>query len=275
MADRQRSSRQGESVTMTTTEFHQLKTIDLADLAQSRCGDCGGTGKTLIEERERRFLPDQTYWTCSCRQEFLRRIEDAEFPSQFSEATLSDLEWSAVQPDDVRASLQTYADHSNDYLAEHFGALLLGPVGCGKTHLAVGLAKIAVALGYTALFVNVPEWLQSLLDSYGQGSSETERTWMDNLRNVDVLVLDDLGAEKPSDWMRERLYLVVNHRTVTRRVNIVTSNQSLDELETGVGERIMDRLYADALVFALRGASFRRRQRDVRLARIAQAVHAR
>jgi DNA replication protein DnaC len=245
------------------TDLLSLRSDDLAQLAMSQCPRCAGAGK---------YREEGGVWDCDCRQRFLERLADAGFPPRFSHATLGDLDWEHVEPVEAQNTLREYVGHIAGYLAESFGLILSGPVGCGKTHLAIGVAKIACAYGYGVLFVNVPAWFQELRDGYASSSSLSEREWLDEMREVAVLVLDDLGAEKPSDWARERLYVVINHRSLSRRPTFITTNRSLEELEHAIGERVMSRLYGDALVIRLTGGDYRRLERERRLQNIRRTV---
>ncbi|MBI5648992.1 MAG: ATP-binding protein [Chloroflexi bacterium] len=204
-------------------------------------------------------------WECGCSGKFRARCDDAEFPTRFANRALGDLDWDCIEPPDARTTLQEYCANIAAYLDESIGLILSGPVGCGKTHLAIGAAKLACAFGYTALFVNAPTWFQELRESYGTSNSTVEQERMEQMRTADVLILDDLGAEKPSDWARERLYIVINHRALARRVTFATTNRALEELEHVVGERVMSRLYGDALALALVGSDYRQVEREHRL----------
>jgi DNA replication protein DnaC len=243
---------------MSDAPLHLHPQDALGQLARARCPDCTGTGKYRDE--------DGATWDCSCREDFYQRCDDAEFPARF--LALGDLAWEQIQPDDARAALQEYITNIAAYLDESIGLILSGGVGCGKTHLAIGAAKLACAFGYTALFINAPAWFQELRDAYAANDSTREQDRMEQMRQTDVLILDDLGAEKPSDWARERLYIIVNHRALARRATFVTTNRALEELEVVVGERVLSRLYGDALAIHLAGGDYRRIERAQRLKRI-------
>lgn len=118
--------------------------------------------------------------------------------------------------------------------------LLVGNVGAGKTHAAVALARTVHDQGGTVGFWPVVELLDALRPA---GDPRA----MDRTVAVDVLVLDDLGLERPSDWTFERLYAVVNRRWLERRPTIVTSNLSAGELERSAGAPMWSRLYHDAI----------------------------
>ena len=119
------------------------------------------------------------------------------------------------------------------------GLLLRGRPGAGKTHLAVAILRQLVWSDHprTALFINVPQWLDALRESYGQGEPPPTPS------GFEILVLDDLGAEDwSSPWTRDRLYQILNHREQQRSLMIVTTNCSWGELAGRLGGPSASRL---------------------------------
>jgi len=128
--------------------------------------------------------------------------------------------------------------------------VLLGPVGAGKTHAAAALARVVYDAGRVVAFWPVVALMDALRPDGPARAAE--------LVAVDLLVLDDLAVEKPSEWTTERLDLIVNGRWLDGRPTIVTSNLTPENLARALGERVWSRLVGDALVYRVPGKDRRR-----------------
>lgn len=134
------------------------------------------------------------------------------------------------------SNFETHTDSQRDAhrkalrLVEQFpvvdrGLLFYGDAGVGKTHLAVALMKETIRRkGARAVFYETRELLKLVRDTYSRGADETELEVLRPVLEADLLVLDDLGAEKKSEWVEETLGLVVNTRYSERRVTVFTTN---------------------------------------------------
>lgn len=140
-------------------------------------------------------------------------------------------------------------------LPESVGLYLYGPVGVGKTHVAAGIVHKEAMLGSHCKWVSMSGWLADLRASFN-GAEPPEQAG--SFGWSDVLVLDDLGAEKPSDWALESIFLLVNTVYERERTRlIVTSNLSLADLSKRVGSRIASRLAEMCEPLELTGADRR------------------
>lgn len=137
------------------------------------------------------------------------------------------------------------------------GIYFCGDVGTGKTHLAVAvLNELIKRKRVPSLFVTVPELLDNLRGTYNDPGRNIDE-WMDAVKNADFLVLDDLGSERPTEWVRERLFVVINHRYREQLPTLFTSNVGPKDLAAQLGERTASRIIAMCDWISLEGEDFR------------------
>jgi len=118
-----------------------------------------------------------------------------------------------------------YADEPTGWL------VLQGANGCGKTHLAAAIANRALSRGTAVFFAVVPDLLDHLRASFAPGKEVGYDELFEQVRNAGLLVLDDLGAQATSPWAQEKLYQIVNYRTVSGLPTVVTTDQPIDQLQ--------------------------------------------
>ncbi|CAN5278130.1 hypothetical protein BH09SUM1_BH09SUM1_31750 [soil metagenome] len=202
------------------------------------CAKCHGYGYVIDEATN-------SAGRCDCGVfsglESRARFENAQIPAKFAGKDFESFRADSRELKAIRDSAQSYAKTFNG--AEAQGLLLRGGVGTGKTHIAVAIMKVAIEKGYTACYSNFSDLLSKIRDSYHEQSNAREGELLDLADSVDLLVLDDVGAESTTDWVRDRLYLIINRRYENARPVIITTNCSEDELNKRVGERTASRLY--------------------------------
>lgn len=138
---------------------------------------------------------------------------------------------------------------------------LTGGYGCGKTHLAAAIANYVVSLSVPTLFLTVPDLLDWLRFSYDSPDANFEERF-EEIRNIRLLVLDDLGTQNTTAWAQEKLYQIINYRYVNKLPLVVTTNQNLDEIDGRIRSRLQDadmvttvRIYAPDYRTALQDSS--------------------
>ena len=209
---------------------------------------CGGMGFVYAD------VPmTDTLWgaaiPCICRRdadtrekaERLRRMSGID-EHQLRERTFATFNPAVCVPSETRPTMRQVKVLCERWAERPEGWLVLvGKVGSGKTHLAQAIARAFIDGGRSVYMASMPDLLAMLREGYDDkaGASFEERVSM--LCDTDLLVIDDLGAEKGSDWSREQLYRVVNTRYERRKYMIVTSNVRLTQAHD-VDERIISRL---------------------------------
>jgi len=136
--------------------------------------------------------------------------------------------------------------------------VLAGPVGTGKTGLAVAALRVLHANGVAVRFFVVPDLLDLLRPASDPSRPKPGDAAMRLAQHTAVLCLDDLGAEKPSEYTAQQLYRVVNARYEAGRPTIVTTNRTPADLAATVGERTVSRLVEDAAWVVVGGPDRRR-----------------
>lgn len=121
--------------------------------------------------------------------------------------------------------------------------LIQGRNGCGKTHLAAAIANFVAGMGVPAVFITVPDMLDSLRRTYRSEDSTFEDRF-EELRQVRLLVLDDFGTQNATPWAQEKLFQLLNYRYINHLPTVITTNLNLGEIE----ERIRSRLHDPTLV---------------------------
>jgi len=138
-----------------------------------------------------------------------------------------------------RQLFKTALDAATEFAENPTGWLTLtGPSGCGKTHLAVAIANRCIERGQTTFFIVVADLLDHLRSSYSPDNPVTYDELFDQVREVPLLILDDLGVQSTTPWAAEKLFQILNHRFNAVLPTVVTVRGPIDHLEEGLRSRI-------------------------------------
>src|SRR5690606_23179897 len=136
------------------------------------------------------------------------------------------------------SSLQVAHNQASHFAQNPSGWLLfMGSYGSGKTHLASAIANKVIEFGTPTLFLTVPDLLDWLRYSYGSYSGSFEERF-EEIRNIRLLVLDDLGTQNTTPWAEEKLYQILNHRYIHHLPTVITTNQEMIEIEGRIRSRL-------------------------------------
>jgi DNA replication protein DnaC len=200
-------------------------------------GVCDGSG--FVYDMETNTASD-----CRCRAQRISRARSnalaAPIPKRYRDVSFDRPPVTEIDTGVVRI-VRAYADRIGDHLAAGRGLWLMGPQGTGKTTLAMLVSKAALAAGHTVAIYPLPKLLYMIRESFGDGRSHMDL--IDRLTAVDLLHIDDIGAEQTTPWVLEELYTIVNARYEEQRSMLITTNiMDRDELCEQITPRTVSRL---------------------------------
>ena len=206
-------------------------------------GVCDGSGWILG--------PEDVARPCDCREARLNRGRSRGISSviparyrgvSFERPPVSDMARD-LQTKVAVAEVRAYIDDLDTRLAQGRGLWLFGDTGTGKTTLAMLIAKATLEAGRTVAIYSLPKLLARIRRTYdSEPGGDSYLSFFERLTSVDLLHIDDLGAEKRSDWVLEQLYALINERYETERSVLITTNLPHEELEEQIGPRTVSRL---------------------------------
>ena len=119
--------------------------------------------------------------------------------------------------------------------------IFMGSYGCGKTRLAAAIANYRASLGAPPLFIMVPDLMDHLRATFNPKSEVSYDRRFDEIRTAPLLVLDDLGTQSMTPWVREKLYQLFNYRYNAELPTVITTADTLDEIDERIRSRLLDK----------------------------------
>lgn len=193
------------------------------------------------------------------RQHRIQRLwEDSRLPARWKNRTFEAFEITDKNRDSYQLALE-YATNFNPQLGE--GLLLVGTVGTGKTHLAAAIAMNLLDREHSVVFGTVTSLLGQIRSAF-DSDRISEREVMDKLCRCQLLIIDDLGKEKTTDWVEQTLYEIINTRYEDNKSLVITTNMNLDEIRNKYqnnGDAIVDRILETCEGVEMKWPSWRKR----------------
>ena len=200
-------------------------------------GRCDGSG--WIDDDEGFSKP------CGCRERRVSRAVSGRMgsgvPKRFRGVSFERKPIADLDPFVLR-HVREYVGRIEENLTGGRGLWFYGDVGTGKTSLAMLVSKTALEAGRSVAIYSVPRLLAEIKETYDRDSGDSYMQLFRRLCSVDLLHLDDLGAERSTEWVLEQLYSIVNERWQNQRSIVVTTNLGLDDLRDQLGTRTVSRL---------------------------------
>ncbi|MDQ8044264.1 MAG: ATP-binding protein, partial [Solirubrobacteraceae bacterium] len=199
---------------------------------------CEGNG--FVYDEEKNIATD-----CPCRPQMIAASRAsrlrARIPRRYENVSFDTPPVTDMPPAVVRV-VKRYVDQLDTRLGEGKGLWFEGPQGTGKTTLAMLVSKHALAAGRSTAIYSVPRILSEMRNTFDDDAEFGSTELIDRLTEVELLQLDDLGAERTNPWVLEQLYSVINARYEAERAVIVTTNLGREALIEQVGARTVSRL---------------------------------
>ncbi len=199
---------------------------------------CDGTGFVYDESTN-------TAYDCRCRPQ--RRAQarartlSAVIPRRYRDVAFERPPVTDIEPH-VVAATRRYAEKVDEQLGAGRGLWFMGPVGTGKTTLAMLVSKAALKAGRSVAIYSLPRLLNEIRET-AHGTERSHIELLDRLTAVDLLHIDDVGAERSTDWVLEELYSIVNARYEDERSMVITTNiLDREALCEQISERTVSRL---------------------------------
>jgi DNA replication protein DnaC len=263
-------------------------------MALENCTLCRGTGWKLVPRADGAAGKVAVACDCGMQDRAVRVMERARIPKRYEHCDFQSYSTDVGATQQERHSLQQAKLSAQGFVRDYPGSsekglLFMGPSGVGKTHLAVAALKELIQRGHAGMFCDYRELLKEIQASYNAASESTEMGILEPIRTVEILVLDDLGASKPSDWVRDIVAVVLNARYNENRTTIITTNYldnpvsegeatrlpsgklvpptREDSLEQRIGTRMRSRLYEMCRTVEIYAPDFRREKTQAGRAR--------
>ncbi len=219
------------------------------------CPHCDGSG---FYKKEVPFgHPDfAKLFPCACKLAEQERREAARLLEISNLAAFRDKTFETFNPN-VPGVRRAYL-RALEYARQPRGWLILfGNYGCGKTHLAAAIANQLIQNHYRVLLAVVPDLLDHLRSTFGPSSEIEYDQRFEDIREADVLILDDLGTENTTSWAREKLFQIINHRYNFALPTVITSNRKPEEIDARIFSRMSDRALCEEHII-IDAADYRR-----------------
>ncbi len=221
------------------------------------CAVCHGAGFEIV--------PGKGARPCSCRRRTAQTLdlERIRLPKRYQDCHFHN--YHAANKSQETA-LKFASKLAMDYPAVDRGLILMGTVGVGKTHLAISVLKGLTERGFNCLFYEFGALLKEIQASYNPSTQASELSVLAPILDAEILVLDEIGASKPTEWVRDTLAHIINSRYNDEKLTIFTTNypderktDREETLEDRIGVRLRSRLYEMCRTINISGEDYRRK----------------
>jgi DNA replication protein DnaC len=180
----------------------------------------------------------------------------------YSQMTFDTFELQRFAEPNERKLLERVLQAAYNYAQEPKGWLLLtGPYGSGKTHLAAAIAIFRETMGDEVMFITAPDLLDYLRKTFSPDSPVRFDQRFRDIKNIQLLILDDLVSENSTPWAKEKLFQLLDYRYITRLPTVITTSKLIEDIDDRISTRLFDDRLCKKYAIAVRSYTIRRKQR--------------
>jgi DNA replication protein DnaC len=212
-------------------------------------------------------VPGKGARQCECRKQKTRpdRMGKARIPKRYLEC---DFNTFIPNNESQRTAVWLAQKLSSEFHPGYDGQgiLFVGNCGVGKTHLAVSILKAIAKKGYSCMFYEFGSLLKEIQDSYNSNTQSSELKVLSPIFEAEILVLDEIGASKPTEWVRDTMAHIINTRYNDKKLTVFTTNyfdkvrnEREETLEDRIGVRLRSRLHEMCKTIVIGGEDYRRK----------------
>lgn len=194
-------------------------------MADAVCAKCGGSGWVITERAE---VSGATRCDCILRDRAKHIEERAGIPELYRQASLDNFVLPRDNPiasQGLGSVMREVRSYTREFpYGDKPGLLLIGDPGAGKTHLAVAALRMLIARGFDGVFYDYQNLFDKIRAGYDQASGASDREAYREAMEVEILLLDDLGAHRVTEWAEDTVTAIITYRCNNKRALIATTN---------------------------------------------------
>jgi DNA replication protein DnaC len=235
-----------------------------------KCKQCNDTGWIILEEDG---VNKAVRCSCYLNERSKRLLARANIPKRYKHCSIENFDIPTYDGDfenklhGAKTAAKMFVD---DYPVVDLGIIFSGSCGVGKTHLAVAIIKELIEnKGAVCLFYDYRDLLRDIQDSFNPVSQTSQMAVLQPVLKAEVLVIDELGSRRSTDWIQDTMTHILNSRFNDKKINIITTNflenptnKNDISLEERIGSRLLSKLHEMCLFIEMKGKDYRKLKAD-------------